>query len=89
MSRAAGLTIGVALVIAMCGGVSNAAAQTEKYPRTAAIGQYLMEGSAEILLERSAAPVSMSDTQGRRAFEDRIGRGRRPRTNHDHRSPYP
>jgi hypothetical protein len=28
------------LVIAMCGVASNAAAQTDKYPRMAAIGEY-------------------------------------------------
>jgi hypothetical protein len=41
-------------------GVSNAAAQTDKYPRMAAIGQYLMEKNAEIQLARSAAPDSIS-----------------------------
>ena len=41
-------------------GVSNAAAQTDKYARMAAIGQYLMEKNAEILLARSAAPDSIS-----------------------------
>ena len=40
MSRESELTIGFALVIAMGCGVSNAAAQTDKYPRMAAIGQY-------------------------------------------------
>ena len=48
------------LVIAMGCGVSNAAAQTDKYPRMAAIGQYQMEESAEIQLARSAAPNSIS-----------------------------
>ena len=37
MSRESELTIGFALVIAMGCGVSNAAAQTDKYPRMAAI----------------------------------------------------
>lgn len=55
MRRASDLTIGFALVIAMGCGVSNAAAQTDKYPRMAAIGQYLMEKNAEIQLARSAA----------------------------------
>ena len=59
MSRKSKLTIGFALVIAM-GCVSNAAAQTDKYPRMAAIGQYLMEKNAEIQLARSAAPESIS-----------------------------
>ena len=43
MSRESELTIGFALVIAMGCRVSNAAAQTDKNPRMAAIGQYLME----------------------------------------------
>ena len=60
MSRESELTIGLALVIAMGCGVSNAAAQTDKYPRMAAIGQYLMEKNAEIQLARSAAPDSIS-----------------------------
>ena len=60
MSRESELTIGFALVIAMGCGVSNAAAQTDKYPRMAAIGQYLMEKNAEIQLARSAAPDSIS-----------------------------
>ena len=37
------LSIGFALVIALGCGVSNAAAQTDKYPRMAAIVEYLME----------------------------------------------
>ena len=60
MSRRSELTIGFALVIAMGCGVSNAAAQTDKYPRMAAIGQYLMEKNAEIQLAGSAAPDSIS-----------------------------
>ena len=36
MSRESELTIGFALVIALGCGVSNAAAQTDKYPRMAA-----------------------------------------------------
>jgi len=43
MGRKFELTISFALVIAMGCGVSNATAQTDKYPRMAAIGQYLME----------------------------------------------
>jgi hypothetical protein len=43
MSRRSELMIGFALVIAMGCGAPNAAAQTDKYPRMAAIGQYLME----------------------------------------------
>ena len=60
MSRRSELPIGFALVIAMSCGVSNATAQTDKYPRMAAIGQYLMEKNAEIQLARSAAPDSVS-----------------------------
>jgi hypothetical protein len=60
MSRRSELTIGFALVIAMGCGVSNAAAQTDKYPRMASVDQYLMERNAEILLARSAAPDSIS-----------------------------
>jgi hypothetical protein len=60
MSRESELTIGFALVIAMGCGMSNAAAQTDKYPRMAPIDQYLMEKKAEIQLARSAAPDSIS-----------------------------
>ena len=60
MSRRSELTLGFALVIAIGGGISNAVAQTDKYPRMAAIGQYLMEKNAEIQLARSAAPDSIS-----------------------------
>src|SRR6516225_3601498 len=48
MSRESELMIGFALVIAMGCGVSNAAAQTDKYPRMAAIGQYLMKKNVEM-----------------------------------------
>ena len=60
MSRRSQLPIGLALLIAMGWGVSNAAAQTEPYPRMAPIDQYLMEKNAEIQLARSAAPDSIS-----------------------------
>jgi hypothetical protein len=60
MSRESELTIGFALVIATGCGVSNAAARTDKYPKMAAIGQYLMGKNAEIQLARSAAPDSIS-----------------------------
>jgi len=77
VSRESELTIGFALVIAMGCGVSNAAAQTDKYPRMAAIGQYLMEKSAEIQLARSAAPDSISRDAtilvlGRRGYETAV-----------------
>src|SRR3989441_4298562 len=61
MSRDSELTICFALVIAMGCGVSNAAAQTDKYPNMAPIDQYLMtDHGAEIALARSAAPESIS-----------------------------
>ncbi len=62
MSRESKLTISFALVIviAMGWGVSNAAAQTDPYPKMAPIDQYLMEKNAEIQLARSAAPDSIS-----------------------------
>ena len=49
MSRVSELTIGVALVIAMGCGMSNAVAQTDKYPKLSPVDQYLMEKNAEIL----------------------------------------
>src|SRR5262249_32701829 len=60
MSRRSELTIGFALVIALGCGVSNAAAQSDPYPKMAAIGEYLMGKNAEIQLARSAAPDSIS-----------------------------
>ena len=60
MSRESKLTIAFTLVITMCCGVSNVAAQTDKYPKMAAIDQYLMEKNAEIQLARSAAPEAIS-----------------------------
>ena len=65
------------LVIAMGCGVSNAAAQTDKYPRMAAISQYQMEESAEIQLARSAAPNSISGDAtilvlGRQGYETAV-----------------
>lgn len=53
------LTI-VALLIAVgCAG-STVAAQSDRYPRMAAIDQYLMDKDAEMQLARSAAPDSLS-----------------------------
>ncbi len=60
MSRRSEITIVLVLVINIACGMSRAAAQTDKYPRMAAIGQYLMEKNAEIQLARSAAPDSIS-----------------------------
>jgi hypothetical protein len=40
--------------------VSNAAAQSDPYPKMAPVDQYLMEKTAEIQLARSAAPDSIS-----------------------------
>ncbi|MGE0353452.1 MAG: hypothetical protein AB7Q69_09445 [Gemmatimonadales bacterium] len=80
----------MALGIAMGGGVSHAAAQTARYPRMAAIGEYLMERNAEIRLARSAAPDSISRdatilvlgpqgyeraVEGRNGFVCMVGRG--------------
>jgi hypothetical protein len=75
MSRESELTIGFALVIAMGCGVSNAAAHTDKYPRMAAIGQYLMKKNAEIQWARSAAPDSRNATilvLGRQGYETAV-----------------
>ena len=78
------------LVIAMGCAVSSAAAQTDTYPRMAAIGQYQMEERAEIQLARSAAPNSISGdatilvlrrqgyetaVQGKNGFVCLVGRG--------------
>ena len=62
MSQRFELTIGLALVAvtSISCGISRAAAQSDPYPRMAAIGQYLMERNAEIQLARSAAPDSIS-----------------------------
>ncbi|HEX4560327.1 MAG TPA: hypothetical protein VH113_00730 [Gemmatimonadales bacterium] len=60
MRRASKVTIGCALLVALGGGGSTAAAQADQYPHLAAIGQYLMDSSAEIQLARSAAPDSIS-----------------------------
>lgn len=50
----------IALVVAMGCGVSNAAAQTDKYPGMAAIDEYLMARDAEIRLARAAAPDAIT-----------------------------
>jgi hypothetical protein len=60
MSRRSELTIVFVLIINIACGVSRAAAQSDTYPRMAAIDQYLMEKNAEIQLARSAAPDSIS-----------------------------
>src|SRR5262244_1846589 len=60
MSRKSELTIGFALVIVMACGMSNAAAQSDPYPKMAPVDQYLMEKNAEMQLARSAAPDSIS-----------------------------
>jgi len=77
MRRESILTIGFALAIAMGCGVPSAAAQTDKYPRMAAIEQYLMEKKAEIQLARSAAPDSISHDAtilvlGRQGYETAV-----------------
>ena len=62
MRRKSELTIVFLLIISI--GVScampRAVAQSDAYPRMAAIDQYLMERNAEIQLARTAAPESIS-----------------------------
>jgi hypothetical protein len=83
MSRGSELTIGFALDviiiinIAMGCGVSNAAAQTDRYPKMAPVDQYLMERNAEIQLAQSAAPASISKDAtvfvlGRQGYETAV-----------------
>jgi len=60
MSRKSELAIVLVLVIQVAGGMVSAAAQSDEYPKMAAIDQYLMEKDAEIQLARSAAPESIS-----------------------------
>jgi hypothetical protein len=49
-----------ALAFALGCGMSNAAAQTDSYPKMAPLDQYMMDKNAEIQLARSAAPESIS-----------------------------
>jgi hypothetical protein len=60
MSRRSELTIVFVLVINIACGMSRAAAQSDKYPKMAAIDQYLMGKNTEIQLARSAAPDYIS-----------------------------
>ena len=61
MQRRTELMIVFVLVLNVAGVfLSRAAAQSDPYPRMAAIDEYLMEKSAEIQLARSAAPDSIS-----------------------------
>lgn len=60
MSGKSELAIVLVLVIQIAGGMSTAAAQSDQYPKMAAIDQYLMGRDAEIQLARSAAPDSIS-----------------------------
>ena len=76
MSRRSELSIGFALVITMGCGVSNAAAQTDKYP-DGSDRPIPDEKNAEIQLARSAAPESISrDAEvlvlGRDGFETAV-----------------
>jgi hypothetical protein len=52
----------VALALVISGGLAalNVAAQSDPYPKMAAIDQYMMDRNAEIQLARSAAPDSIS-----------------------------
>jgi hypothetical protein len=58
VSRRSELTIVFVLVVVI--NIARAAAQSDPYPRTAAIDRSLMEKNAEIQLARSAAPDSIS-----------------------------
>jgi hypothetical protein len=65
------------LVISIGFLVPKAAAQSDKYSKMAPVDQYLMEGNAEILLARSAAPDSISSDAtilvlGRQGYETAI-----------------
>src|SRR5712691_6683632 len=65
------------LVISIGFLVPKAAAQSDKYPKMAPVDQYLMEGNAEILLARSAAPDSISSDAtilvlGRQGYETAV-----------------
>ncbi len=71
---------GLALVISIGFLVPRSAAQSDKHPKMAPVGQYLMERNAEILLARSAAPDSISSDAtvlilGRQGYETAV-RGR-------------
>jgi hypothetical protein len=57
--------------------VSNAAAQSDSYPKMAPVDQYLMDKNAEIQLARSAAPDSISRDAsvvvlGRQGYETEV-----------------
>ena len=54
------LTIVFVLAMTVTSCISQAAAQSDPYPKMAPVDQYLMEKSAEIQLARSAAPDSIS-----------------------------
>src|SRR3984893_1573086 len=65
------------LIISICFLVPKAAARSDKYPKMAPVDQYLMERNAEILLERSAAPDSISSNAtilvlGRQGYETAV-----------------
>ena len=71
----------MALVLAISIGflVPKAAAKSDKYSKMAPVDQYLMEGNAEILLARSAAPNSISSDAtilvlGRQGYETAVHR---------------
>lgn len=60
MNRRSELTIVFVLVLNSVWGMPRAAAQSDAYPKMAAIDQYLMDKTAEIQLARTAAPDSIS-----------------------------
>jgi hypothetical protein len=53
-------TIALVLAVGIWFSAPKAAAQTDKYPKMASLGEYLMDKNAEIQLARSAAPDSIS-----------------------------
>jgi len=57
--RTNGITA-LVLAVGIWFAASKAAAQTDKYPKMASVGEYLMDKNAEIQLARSAAPDSIS-----------------------------
>ena len=52
--------IALVLAVGIWFSAPKAAAQTDKYPKMASVGEYLMDKNAEIQLARSAAPDSIS-----------------------------
>ena len=53
-------SIALVLAVGIWFSTPKAATQTDKYPKMASVGEYLMDKNAEIQLARSAAPDSIS-----------------------------